>query len=47
MKRKGPDFNMRIGDEKASWIEVAKRDGHSTLAAWIKWVIRNYLSKHP
>lgn len=45
MKRQKPNFQMRLGDEKESWVAAAKRDGFSKLATWIKWLVQNHISK--
>ena len=44
-KQPGPDFHLRLGDEKAEWREAAKADGIDRLGTWVKKVIRDHIKK--
>lgn len=44
-KQPGPDFRMRLGEEKAKWIAAAKSNGFKTLAGFIKWAIEPYIEE--
>ena len=44
-KQPGPDFQMRLGEEKAEWQAAATEEGIDQLGTWIKKVVRDHLKK--